>query len=371
MRERFRHVDVPNGCFATRLPLAPEPGLTMPIDMTMSALVLEGPGSLGDLRPTKVPHPKPGKGEALVRVCAAAVNPSDVLNVIGLPITVYPRVPGRDFAGVVLDGPVELISKEVWGTGSGDLGFTRDGSHAELLVITTDALVPRPSRFSMVEAGASGLSYVTALAGLKRANLAEGMDVLITGAAGGVGSAAASIACWRGARVVAAVMDAQERARVEERLPDARVIETGGQSFAQAVHDARDGRGVDLAFDTIGAGAFNDVLASLADDGVMVTISAKPQVEVAFELSQFYRRRLGLLGVSSTRADAAWCGALLTELGEGFESGHLPPVSIAQTLPIERAAEAYALVATGQAPGRIVLTFDDAAVSAHARPDGA
>jgi len=68
---------------------------------------------------------------AVVCIEAASINPSDVKNVGGaMQQTTLPRIPGRDFAGVVEAGPVEWIGAEVWGTG-GDVGFTRDGTHAQ------------------------------------------------------------------------------------------------------------------------------------------------------------------------------------------------------------------------------------------------
>jgi NADPH:quinone reductase-like Zn-dependent oxidoreductase len=81
----------------------------------------------------EITDPVAANGQAVIAVKAASVNPSDVRNVAGaFPATVLPRVPWRDFAGVVVDGPPDWISVEVWGTG-GDVEFTRDGSHAELL----------------------------------------------------------------------------------------------------------------------------------------------------------------------------------------------------------------------------------------------
>lgn len=69
--------------------------------------------------------------------------------------TVLPRVPGRDFAGVMVSGPAEWQGVPVWGTG-GDVGFTRDGSHAELMSVPVDALVCKPERLSFEEAPAVG-----------------------------------------------------------------------------------------------------------------------------------------------------------------------------------------------------------------------
>src|SRR5207248_8314941 len=102
------------------------------------------------------------RGEVVVQLHAAGVNPSDVKNIAGLmEDTTLPRTPGRDFAGVVSEGPAELVGTEVWGTG-GDIGFTRDGSHAEYLLLPREAACPKPASLSFIEAGSIGLTYVTA-----------------------------------------------------------------------------------------------------------------------------------------------------------------------------------------------------------------
>jgi NADPH2:quinone reductase len=326
----------------------------------MTSLTLEGPGALDALAATEVPRPAPGEGDLLVRVHAAGVNPSDVLNAIGLPITTYPRVPGRDFAGVVEEGPADLIGARVWGAGSGDLGFTRDGSHAEYLLIPAAAAVPIPARWTFAQAAASGLAYATAAIGLERGGLRPELHVLATGAAGGVGHAATAIALSKGARVIAAVKDEAEQERTRRSLPTATVLTTAPATFADAVREATDGRGIDLLFDTVGNVLFEQNLGVLADDGVMVVVSARPGVEVGLDLSQFYRRRLTLAGVSSTQADVGWCAGYLRALMPGFERGELPPVTVGRCCSIEQAAEAYALAASGRAEGRVVLTLHEA-----------
>jgi NADPH:quinone reductase-like Zn-dependent oxidoreductase len=92
----------------------------------------------------------------------------------------------------------------------------------------------------------------------------------------------------------------------------------------------------------------------------MVVVSARPGVEVGLDLSQFYRRRLTLAGVSSTQADVGWCAGYLRALMPGFERGELPPVTVGRCCSIEQAAEAYALAASGRAEGRVVLTLHEA-----------
>lgn len=88
----------------------------------MKALQFDKTGDLSALRYVEVPTPVPGADEVLVQIKAAGLNPSDVKNVLGRFPTTLPRIPGRDFAGVVVEGPQALIGQEVWGTGR-ELGF--------------------------------------------------------------------------------------------------------------------------------------------------------------------------------------------------------------------------------------------------------
>ncbi|HYY45342.1 MAG TPA: alcohol dehydrogenase catalytic domain-containing protein, partial [Actinomycetota bacterium] len=111
----------------------------------MQAVLIERFGDPSELRRKDVSRPDPGEGEVLVEVHAAAVNRSDVLNARGsFASTTLPRIPGRDFAGIVVEGPSEIVGTEVWGTGGGKLGYTRDGTHAQYIVLPKAAVVPKP-----------------------------------------------------------------------------------------------------------------------------------------------------------------------------------------------------------------------------------
>src|SRR5919199_1337669 len=108
----------------------------------MQAILIERFGDPSALLPAEVPRPVPAEGEVLVEVHTAAVNRSDVLNARGsFDFTTLPRIPGRDCAGVVVEGPQALVGKEVWGTGGGELGYVRDGSHAQYLALPGNAVV--------------------------------------------------------------------------------------------------------------------------------------------------------------------------------------------------------------------------------------
>ena len=93
----------------------------------MKALQFARFGSPDVLELVDRPIPQATDDEVVVRIEAAAVQPSDVKSVAGaMEGTVLPRTPGRDFTGVVVEGPRWLLGRAVWGT-AGDLGFTRDG----------------------------------------------------------------------------------------------------------------------------------------------------------------------------------------------------------------------------------------------------
>src|SRR5438034_8561065 len=112
-----------------------------------------------------------GENELLIEVKAAAVNPSDVKAATGLmPYAVFPRTPGRDYAGVVIDGPTGWIGREVFGS-SGDLGIRRDGTDAKHLVVEAESVVDKPKGISWEEAAGIGVPFVTAMEGLRRAGL--------------------------------------------------------------------------------------------------------------------------------------------------------------------------------------------------------
>jgi len=121
---------------------------------------------LHNLSLQELPDPVVRSGEAKIKVMAACINPSDVKNVQGkMASTTVPRTPGRDFAGIVVEGPADRINTDVWG-GGGDIGFTRDGSHAEFVVIPAEAISPKPHNLTFEQAACVGVNFLTAYQGL-------------------------------------------------------------------------------------------------------------------------------------------------------------------------------------------------------------
>jgi len=151
----------------------------------MRALRFQQFGDPSVLSVVDVAVPTPEPDEALIRVFASGINPSDVKNVAGgMSQTRPPRTPGRDYAGVVVKGPAAWIGKEVWGT-SGQLGFVRDGAHAEFLLAPEDTLSEKPESLTMEQAASIGVPYLTAYQSIvERASIAKGETLLIVGGTG-------------------------------------------------------------------------------------------------------------------------------------------------------------------------------------------
>lgn len=325
----------------------------------MQAILIERFGEPSELRQKEVPRPEPAEGEVLVEIHAAAVNRSDVLNVRGsFPFTTLPRIPGRDFAGVVIDGPPDLVGTEVWGTGGGELGYIRDGSHALYLAVSRNAVVPKSETLSLEGAAASGLAYVTAGYGLvELGGVSTGETVLVTGAAGGVGSAGVMIARWKGARVIGAIKDESERARAERAGVEV-IVDTSREDVTDAVRAATDGGGVDLVLDAVGGPLFEPALNSLTEKGRMVVITTTPgKQHVSFNLFDFYRKGLRLLGLMTSFLNAEESATVLRSLRPGFDEGALRAPPVAERYSLQQAGTAYARVESGEAAGRVLLVM--------------
>ena len=318
----------------------------------MQALHIKEHGAHLQLRASEVAAPRPGPGEVLVSVEAAAVNPSDALSAEGrFPHARLPRTLGRDFAGRVVEGPPELVGAAVWGSG-GDLGIGRDGTQAEFLVVPRDAVSVRPKNLSAEQAASAGVPFVTAWTALKNGHLQPGECVIVSGAAGAVGWAATEIAAAREARVVALVRNEAAVARIDRKNVVA--VTHSERELAAIVREANGGRGADLALNGVGASIFQALLDALADGGRLVFYSVASGKEAPLDLFTLYRRRLHVSGINTVALSATQGARILDQLRPLFESGRLRPHPSIERVPLSEAATAYGRVAQG-APARVVL----------------
>jgi NADPH:quinone reductase-like Zn-dependent oxidoreductase len=330
----------------------PAPTGDRPEEQLMRAIRFESFGDPSVLQLVAAVAPTADATTALVRVMAASINPSDVKNVAGaMRQTILPRIPGRDFAGLVEAGPAGWIGAEVWGTG-GDAGFTRDGSHAELIAVPAASLRRKPAALDFDQAASVGVNFMAAWCGIEAAGLKAGETVLLIGAGGGVGSAAAQIARRLGARVIGA----DQRAPRPDS-PVAAILETliiGTDNLPAEVRAATGGAGADVVLDLVGGVMFRRALGSLALRGRLVEIAATGQREVSFDLVDFYHNESRLFGVDTLKRDLTASAEVLDALTPGFVAGDYRAAPIAETCGLGAAQEAYAKVAAGAA-GRIVL----------------
>lgn len=298
--------------------------------------------------------PVPAEGEAVVEVRAAAVNPSDAKAATGLmPYAVFPRTPGRDFAGVVVQGPAEWLGRAVFGS-SGNLGIRRDGTHASHVVVPVGGLVEKPAGIGFAEAAGIGVPFVTAIEGFRRAGLpGTGDVVVIMGVNGKVGQAAAQIATWRGARVIG-VVRRNEPYQGHASAP-VEVIDASACDVATEVRTMTGGHGADIVYNTVGDPYFAAAHGALAKLGRQILIAAiKPVVE--FNIFEFYRGRHSYHGIDTLALSCEETGAVLRELLPGFASGALQPFAVnpAAQFGLDQIAAAYAAV-MGSSKDRVFI----------------
>jgi NADPH:quinone reductase-like Zn-dependent oxidoreductase len=318
----------------------------------MRAIRFKTFGDPSVLEVAEIAAPAIGETMALVRTMAASINPSDVKNVAGaMKQTTLPRTPGRDFAGVVEAGPAEWIGASVWGTG-GDTGFTRDGTHAEMIAVPVASLRRKPDTLSFDQAASVGVNYMAAWRGLEAAGLGAGETVLLIGAAGGVGGAAAQIARRIGARVIGADRHAPHPDAPILGIADKLIV--GAEDLPAEVRATTDGKGADVVFDLVGGVMFRNAVDSLALRGRLVEIAATGRREVSFDLADFYHNESRLYGVDTLKYDLTASAAVLEALTPGFVAGDYRAAPITETCGLGDAQEAYRKVAAGSA-GRVVL----------------
>lgn len=215
-----------------------------------------------------VPDPAPGKGEIAVRVVAAALNPLDWKLREGhfrwMTAGRLPRGTGYDYAGIVESAGADVARLKPGDAVVGivDPMASRQGAMAERVVASEALATVKPASLSFADAASLPGAGITAVQGLRDARLAPGQQVLVVGAAGGVGSVAVQLAKQVGARVTA-VASAAGQAFLATLAPD-RAID-----YTRVDWKALPGR-FDIVFDASGTSTFPECRALLAPDGRFV-----------------------------------------------------------------------------------------------------
>jgi NADPH:quinone reductase-like Zn-dependent oxidoreductase len=301
------------------------------------AVRFEEYGDVDVLRVVEVARPAPGAGQALVRVKAAGINPGEAAVRRGLvhdrwPAT-FPSGQGSDLAGVI-----EELGDGVDGFAVGDevIGFTHDrASHAELVAVDAGHLTPRPPGVPWEVAGALFVVGTTAYAAVRAVAPAKGETLVVSGAAGGVGTIAVQLAADAGATVIGLASEPHHG-----WLRDHGVVPvTYGDGVADRIRAASDGT-VDAFVDTFGGG-YVDLAISL---GV-----APERIDTIIDWDAAARY--------GTKTDGNMAGAsaeVLAELARLVDHGRLD-VPVARTFPLTAVRDAYRELEQRHTLGKIVL----------------
>lgn len=296
-------------------------------------------GGIGGVELAERPDPVPGAGQALIRVRGAGVGPWDVGFISGAASALaLPFVPGFEVAGIVEavgDGvdaePGDRVYASLWPNG---------GGFAELALVSAERLAPMPEGMSFHEAAALVIGGGTAYEGLvDRGRLRSGEAVLITAAAGGVGSAAVQIAAALGARPFGVASRANHA--YLRGLGAAEVFDYHDADWAAQVRAAIPG-GVDLLLDGAGGQARDQAIGAVRDGGraVFIVLAGAP--------AQLER------GITGESFAAHVTRQRLESLSRLVDAGQLRP-QVEGVLPLNQAREALTRVAGRHTRGKIVL----------------
>ncbi|MEW6039679.1 MAG: zinc-dependent alcohol dehydrogenase family protein [Pseudomonadota bacterium] len=332
----------------------------------MKAIVMTRPGAAAEaLELRDLPEPAlAAPTQVKVRLRAAGVNPIDTkVRRRGLFYDdALPAVLGCDGAGEVVETGAEVsrfrVGDRVWFC-NGGLG-AEQGNYAEYTVLDQRWAAPMPASLDFETAAAGPLVLITAWGALyDRGRLQAGQTVLVHAAAGGVGHVAVQLAKLRGARVIATV-GSPEKAALARRWGADETIDYRTQDFVAEVNAMTQGRGADLALDTVGPEVFRRSIECTAHFGDLVTLLDTGDTSLAEARMRNLRIGFELMLVPMLRKlDAARDHHLeiLRACGEWIDAGKLE-LHVGGVHPLEQAARVHEIIEAGHATGKLVLRID-------------
>jgi NADPH2:quinone reductase len=302
--------------------------------------------------------PELAPGDVRLRTLAAAVNHTDLKIRAGQwPIMKkdpFPYTPGVEVVGQVSEigtGVSEWLIGETVITmmqGLGGVRAERAGAYAEYVTVSGDALSRLPKDIDPMAMAAVGLVGVTAFQGLNKLGALEGRRVLVTGAAGGVGSAAVSIARALGASVVGIVTRSEQAAYVRDLGADQVIVSARGKPAAI------DAESVDGVLDAVGGPLFSACVNALRAGGALSLVGAVGGGDVQFDAWQLIRPVV-LTGYSTEHLSGDDLRRSIERLSDWLKRGAIKPPDY-QVMGLADAADAHALLEGGGVKGRILLS---------------
>jgi len=319
----------------------------------MKAVLLDAPGPEPVLRDAMLPDPKPGPGEALLRVEACGFSHHDALIMEGVlrrGVTL-PRALGHEAAGVVCavgDGADPSLLGERAAVIPGEIGHRRDGGFAEMLTAPADSLIPLPADVDAVRGALLVSPAGVALKALETCALAEGQTLVVTGVSGGVGGLAAQAASALGARVIG-IAGSPEKARLLQGEPWLHAVLLDGEPWEEAVAALTDGAGANAALDATGT-SLGRLAASLRRGGRIALVGQVERGGAPFAPAEAVFRELAIIG--SLGAERRHAERAMQLMREGLIA---PLVHDALPLSAESVASAYRALKSREVYGRIII----------------
>ena len=303
------------------------------------------------------PDPEPGPGEVVLDIAAAGLNRADLLQRQGF----YPPPPGAsDVLGMECSGTVAAVGEGVTGWRVGDQGcaLLSAGAYATKVALPAGQLMPVPDGVDLVTAAAlpevacTVWSNVFMVAGLR-----PDETLLVHGGAGGIGTFAIQLAAALGARVLTTAGTPEKRELVRE-LGAEIAIDYREEDFVEVVKEATGGAGADVILDNMGASYLARNVTALADKGRLVIIGMQGGTKAELDINALLRKRGAIIATAlrSRPAEdkAAICASVVEHVWPLVADGSVRPM-VHATLPLEQAAQAHALMESGEHSGKILL----------------
>jgi len=323
----------------------------------VKAILCKAYGPPDSLVVEDVPSPVAGPGEVVVSVRTASVNFPDVL-IIQNKYQMKPPLPfspGSELAGVVRsvgDGVTR------WKPGDLVMAITGYGAFAEEVKVEMNRLLPVPPGMDFASAAAFGLTYATSEHALcDRGELKAGETLLVLGASGGVGIAAIEIGKILGARVIACASTDDKLAVCREHGADD-TINYATEDLRERIKAITGGKGADVVYDPVGGTYTELALRSIAWRGRLLVVGFAAGDIPKIPLNLTLLKGCAIVGVfwgEFTRREPQRFLAAMDKLGRWFAEGRLKP-HVSATFPLERAADALAMMAARNVKGKVVLT---------------
>jgi NADPH:quinone reductase len=332
--------------------------MTPPANDTAHAILMREYGPPDVLTYAEVPLSPLARDEVRIKSIASAVNHTDLEIRAGNWLVKKPQ-PFPYMPGVEVVGEIEEVGNSVQEFRRGDRVITmmqglggvraeRPGGYAEYVTVSANTLAAIPSGIDCHEMAAIGLVGVTAFEGLRRIGALSGRRIVVTGAAGGIGSAATAIARAQDASVIAVVNRADQVDYV--RSLGAEEVIVASDAKHAAILDAES---VDGVLDAVGGELFAPLVAALRPGGTLSLVGAVGGTNVRFDAFELIRP-VTLTGYSSETLNGERLRAAITALADWMIHGRIKPPTY-RTMPLAEAAHAHALMERRGFTGRLLL----------------